>query len=397
MDQPQEKEILWTKSFVFLLIANLFTAVGFQILLPTLPMFVSLHEGNSSDVGLVIGVLTIAAVLIRPFSGAASDTLGRKIILAIGVFICFLAMVFYFWASTIPSILFVRIVHGIGWGIATSAFGTLASDMVPASRRGEGIGYFGFASLIAGALGPFIGIGLMNQFDFTAVLGFSAVSTFLSLTALLLIKLPKFEGFHSQSSSIMARLVESSSLFPSVLMGLLGLVYGGIVSFITLFGTEVGIQNVGWFFLINAISSFLIRPLSGRLFDKKGHIYVLLPGALLSLTGVLLLSYATSTLHLSFAAFFFGFGMGAIQPSLQAWVINRAAPSRRGAANATFFSAFDLGISGGAIMLGGVARAFNYAIMYRCSSLILVIFMITYLVYIKFRRRGGDLSEDCSL
>lgn len=382
--QELKKDTLWTKAFVLLLLSSLLTMFGFQVLTPTLPMFVSLQAGSSSDVGLVIGVLTIAAVIIRPFSGAASDTVGRKLVLAVGVLICLAAMALYFWASTVSSILLVRIVHGIGWGIATTAFGTLASDMVPASRRGEGIGYFGFSALIAGALGPLIGIELMNSFRFQAVLVFSAASTFISLVVLWLIKVPPFEQSEasSQSTPMMVRLIEKTSLFPSLLMGLLGLVYGGIVTFITLFGTEAGIKNVGLFFLINAVSSFLIRPISGILFDQKGHIYVMLPGTVIALTGVLCLSFATSTGLLSLAAVCFGLGVGAIQPSLQAWVINRAAPNRRGAANSTFFSAFDLGISGGAIILGGVAKAFNYAVMYRFSSVFLLLFVVVYLVYI---------------
>ncbi len=382
--QELKKEALWTKAFILLLLSNFLTMVGFQVLMPTLPMFVSAQAGNSSDVGLVIGILTIAAVIIRPFSGAAADTVGRKIVLTTGVFICFSAMILYFRAFTVSTIILVRIVHGIGWGIATAAFGTLASDMVPAARRGEGIGYFGFSALIAGALGPLMGIELMHSFRFQAVLVFSAASTFISLIVLWLIKVPTLETTQEEphSRSITAKLVEKTSLFPSLLIGFVGLVYGGIVTFITLFGAEAGIANVGWFFLINAVSSFLIRPISGRLFDQKGHIYVLLPGALFALTGILCLSFATSTWLLSVAAVFFGLGVGAIQPALQAWVINRAAPNRRGAANSTFFSAFDLGISGGAMMLGGVAKAFNYAIMYRFSSLFLILFVLVYLIYI---------------
>jgi len=379
-----QREPLWTKNYIVLLLSSLLTYLGFQILLPTLPVYVSQHSGSSSDVGLVIGILTIASLIIRPFSGTVSDIVGRKKVLTIGIFICLITMGIYFFATTVASILLVRIIHGVGWGISTVAFGALVSDIVPISRRGEGIGYFGFASLLSGGLGPSIGIWLMNSFSFSAVLIFAAISTFLSLTLMLWIISPKVERDEgiNQPTPFISRLIEKTSLFPSALLLLFGLVYGGIVSFITLFGSETGIKNVGWFFLFNAVGSFIVRTVSGKLFDKKGHPYVIIPGIFFTLAGVLFLSYSSSTLLLSIAAILYGVGMGAIQPSLQAWVINRAAPDRRGAANSTFFSAFDLGIGGGAMILGSVARETSYAMMYRISGVFLIVFLIVYSIYL---------------
>ncbi|HEY9061837.1 MAG TPA: MFS transporter [Pseudobacteroides sp.] len=379
-----KRELLWTRNYIIILLSSLFTYLGFQILIPTLPVYVSQHSGSSSDVGLVIGILTISALIIRPFSGTASDIVGRKKILYVGLVISLITMVIYFFATTVVSILLVRIIHGVGWGISTAAFGSLVSDIVPTNRRGEGIGYFGFSTLLSGALGPTIGIGLMNSFNFSAVLIFATISAFLSLLLMLWVTPPKVERGEStsQQTPFIARLIEKTSLFPSTLLLLLGVVYGGIVSFITLFSNETGIKNVGWFFLFFALGSFLVRTVSGKLFDKKGHSFVVIPGTFFVLAGVLSLSYASSTILLSIAAILYGVGMGAIQPTLQAWVINRAAPNRRGAANSTFFSAFDLGIGGGSMILGSIARETNYAMMYRISSVFLIAFLIVYCIYL---------------
>lgn len=375
--------------------ANFLTLLAFQALLPTLPIYVSQHSGSSSDIGLIVGLFSISALLIRPFTGVALDTLGRKKLLFIGVFICLVAIGSYYWTTSITMILLIRIIHGVGWGISSSAYATIASDLVPSTRRGEGLGYFGIAFVLSGALGPLLGILLINSYGSSMLFAFSAIITFLSLVLLLLITEPTLEvaTITKHSSSLLSKLIEKTSILPSFFMLILGMIFGGIISFITLYGTEVGIENMGWFFLVNALGSFLVRPFSGRLFDKKGHLYVILPSVLFVFVGVILLSYVSSILNLMVAALFYGIGVGALQPALQAWTINRAASNRRGVANATFYSAFDVGIGGGAMLLGVVARMTNYAFMYRLSSLSIIILLVVYLVYFLQQRKNVRYSS----
>ncbi|WCN37142.1 MFS transporter [Aneurinibacillus uraniidurans] len=391
---PAKKEPLWTKNFILLSLSNFFLFMGFQMLLPTLPVFVSEHGGNGTEVGLVIALLTLSAIIIRFFTGVALETMNRHVMFAGAGIMTLLAMGGYYVATTVFAVLVLRFVHGVGWGISTTTYGAVASDIIPAARRGEGMGYFGLGSTLAMALGPFIGIWLMRDYGFNSLFICTFVSTLLSFGLTPFISIPYPErGIVKQSfTSLLARLVERQALFPSFLALLLGVTYGGIVSFITLFGKEAGIANVGWFFLVNAASIFVIRPISGKIFDKKGHYWVLLPGAVCSILGLFLLSSATSTLLLIIAAIFYGAGFGAIQPSLQAWVINRVAPARRGAANATFYNAFDLGIGGGGLILGAIAERVNYAHMYRYSILLLVVYIAVYMAYVMKRTEKKDDS-----
>lgn len=384
-DKAVKSVPLWTKDFILLSLSNMLLFLGFQMLLPTLPVFVSEHGGSSTEVGLVIGLLTLSAIVIRPFAGIALDTLGRKAVLAIGSLICIAAMGGFIASATVFIVLLFRFIHGIGWGISTTSYGVIASDIIPAARRGEGMGYFGLGTTLAMALGPLAGIWIMNNYGYTALFTSCFVSTILSLVCTQFVKVPQLlketKAQDGLESSIWSKLIEKQALFPSLLVLLLGVTYGGIVSFITLFGKETGIENVGWFFLINAVSVFVIRPVSGRLFDRRGHFWVLFPGALFSVAGLLLLSLATTTGLLICAAVCYGIGFGSVQPSLQAWTINRIEPHQRGAANATFFSAFDLGIGGGGMLLGAVAGVSSYAQMYRYSIAFLAVYLVLYLLY----------------
>ena len=389
-DNVQVKEPLWTKDFILLSLSNLLLFLGFQMLMPTLPDYVAQNGGGNFAVGMVISIFTLSAVLIRPFSGAALDLMGRRKILIIGLLISMLAIGSYYWAATVLFILGLRFVHGFGWGISSTTYGTIASDLIPASRRGEGMGYYGLSSTLAMVIGPMLGVTMIRSSGFGLLFLVSFISTSLAFLLTYLVRIPevKRQPAEKKKVSFVSSLVEKKALFPSLLVFFFSITYGGIVSFITLFGKEVGIENVGWFFTVNAIFVLLTRPISGRIFDKKGHFAVLFPSAFFTIFGLILLSYATTTSILILAAMFYGIGFGSIQPSLQAWTINRVSPQRRGAANATFFSAFDLGIAGGAMILGSIAELTNYEQMYRYSSLSIVIYLAFYLFY-RFQEKKG--------
>ncbi|NLJ79230.1 MAG: MFS transporter [Tissierellia bacterium] len=384
-----KKEPLWTLNFVILLISNLLLFIGFYMLLTTLPSYIFIKGGNASDVGMITTILIVPAIFIRPFAGIALETVSKKLFLGIGAAICFVAIGSFNFASTIFAIMLIRFVHGFGWGISTTTYGTIASDLVPRSRRGEGLGYFSSAGTIAMSLGPTLGIMLMNDMGFSALFAVATSSTLLAIILLYFIKAPKMgeDVTGEETQGLTSRLMERAALVPSLLALLLGFTYGGITSFITLFGLEVGIDNVGWFFTINSIFILVTRSIAGRIFDKRGHFWLIVPGAVLGFLGVLTLSYVESLGLLIISAIVYGVGFGTVQPTLLAWAINSAAPARRGAANATFFSAFDIGIGAGSMILSHVGERMGYGMMYRISSVTMIGLLVFYLIF-RNRERG---------
>ncbi|UKS30307.1 MFS transporter [Paenibacillus sp. HWE-109] len=379
--QDKKQKPLWTKAFLITSLSNLLLFFSFQMLIPTIPTHVSELGGNDVQVGLVIGVFTISSLLTRPFAGRALDLLGRKHVLLVGLAICALTIAGYSYMAAIALILAARFVHGIGWGMSTTSLGTVIADIIPPERRGEGMGYYGLSNTFAMALAPLTGLWIMSTYGFPRVLLISTILALLSLFSSLFITYNKPQPLEksAQPPKLIDRLWERSSLLPSALLLCTAICYGGIVTFITLFGHEAGISNVGWFFLCNASMVLLIRPITGILFDRKGPAWVLFPGALFTIAGLLLLSYAHSELSLAISALCYGVGFGSLQPALQAWTIARAEPSRRGAANGTFFSANDLGIGLGAMALGAIATSSgSYAFMYRCSTVLIIIFILIY-------------------
>ncbi|MGD0031499.1 MFS transporter [Paenibacillus illinoisensis] len=389
LSQQQQSPRLWTMDFVLITAASFFLFFGFQILLPTLPVYMLDLGGNNTAVGLIISIFTVFSLFTRPLVGALMNR-SKKGWLVAGLILCFLIISSYNWTVSVAMLLLARCIHGVGWGIVTVTSSTIASDIIPANRRGEGIGYFGLASTLAMALAPAIGLALLDgKWQMPGVIVVAAVSTALSLLCVWGVQKQRKQSDSSLGSgdqvqaktSFRSQLFEPKALFPSLLGLLIGIVYGGIVSFITLFGEEAQIGNVGLFFTLNAICLLIVRFISGRLFDRKGHTWVILPGSVLLAASLLVLSYSHSMTMLAISAVLFGFGFGAVQPSLQAWILNRVEPELRGPANATFYSAFDLGIGGGALLLGRLAEASSYAMMYRYSFLVIILFCIVYIAY----------------
>jgi MFS family permease len=388
------RERLWTRNYTLLLLSNLFLFLALEMLLPTLPIFASDKGANDTQVGLIVAFFTFSAVFMRFFVGIASNFLSRRALLILGVIICFIGTLSYLAAATVVVMLLLRIVHGIGFGLSTTLYGTMASDVIPARRRGEGMGFFGTGNAIAISLGPFMGIWLMEQHGFSALFIAGAVILLLAVLFTLFVKAdPSTTDVKQTKLDVQAkaesiaptpfinRFIEPKALVPSFFIMLIGLAFGGVISFITLFGVEAGVQNIGYFFLVIAISEFLIRFVSGRIFDTRGRFWVLFPSAVLCLIGSVLLYYTHSIGMLLVSAVFYGAGLGAVFPALQAWVIDRVEPHRRGEATATFYNSFDLGIGIGAIVLGMVATWTNYATMYLLSSVFFIVYLVMYFWY----------------
>ncbi|MDF2789149.1 MAG: transporter, partial [Neobacillus sp.] len=337
---------LWTKDFILTSLSNLFLFFSFHLLTPILPIYIVEMGGDKFAAGMVVGIFTISALVIRPFAGGALDMFDRKKVLYLGLFIFILTVISYEWMYIVSFILFARMIQGIGWGVATTTYATMVSDYIPSSRRAEGMGYFGLSINVGMALGPLIGIWLMVEYGFTMVFIIAAVSILLSILLSHYILYPQKPIKKSGSEKV--SIIEKNALLPAILVMMMTLAHGGILSSLTLFGKETGISDVGWFFLASALSMMVSRPTAGKIADKIGQNYVLVPGALALGLGLLILSYSSNVFVLMIAAIFYGTGYGGIQPTLQAWVITRVSPDRRGAATATYFSAFDLGIGTGA-------------------------------------------------
>ncbi|WP_339279616.1 MFS transporter [Paenibacillus sp. FSL H3-0329] len=385
LEQQELRTKLWTKSFIALTISALFLFMNLQMLLSSFPSYVkSEFQAGDIMVSLVTSVFALTAIASRFMTAFLMRKVSRNVLLYIGLAIAAAITGLYVVADSIGSLLLMRVGYGIGFGIASTIIPTIVSQIIPSKRMGEGIGYFGLSTSLAMSIGPMIGLNVMKHSGFGTLSMIGMVTLLLAFPVLLFSRSlpaqPKKQPTPNQSESTKPLKVPFNTklVLPAILNVMLAITYGGLLSFIALFGESVHLEQVGLFFLFNAVTIIIIRPISGRLFDKRGPASVLIPAAVCVVASLTVLSYTTSMPMLIVSALLYGLGFGAIQPTIQAWMLRTSTPAQYGMANSMFYNSTDLGVASGAIILGAISAATDYGIMYRYSAGFMVLFLIVY-------------------
>ncbi|KGK86308.1 arabinose ABC transporter permease [Desulfosporosinus sp. HMP52] len=382
---PSQNEQIWSKTFFLILLVSFLMFMSMYMLLPTLPLYAQSLGGNETIAGTIVGIFTLSAVLVRPWFGNLLDYRGRKLILLIGISIFLVSVIAYNLAFTIISLLTIRAVHGIGWGASTTATGTMASDVIPAARRAEGMGYYGIAATIAMSLGPALGLYLVKYNSYSLLFAGSALLAGLGLIGSFFINYETSNKRQDKSKvpHVKGVILEITAIPSALVLFFITLTYGGIVSFLPAYAGFRGVDNIGIFFTVYALVLLLGRPIIGKLSDKYGPRMFLVPGILMLVAALVLLSIASSLPMFLLVAILYGLGFGTVQPILNALVITLSPPERRGAANATFAVAMDLGIGLGAVILGFIAQELGYAYMYGSSVIFALLALVMYFSFLR--------------
>lgn len=350
---------LWTRNFTICAAANFLLFFSFYQLLPILPIYVlEKFRTDEATAGLVISLYTIGALACRPFAGFLVDTLDRKP-LYFRTFLAFtLCFAGYRALGLLPLLAALRFAHGLFFGIASTASNTVAIDSLPASRRGEGIGYFGVSVNLAFATGPMTGMFLHEAFGDAVVF---AVAIALCAAGLLLVKClktrPREKSPHRPLSLDRFFLVRAVPQFANFIF--VGFAYGPVTNYIALYARELGIGGAGWFYALIAAGLILNRIATGRLIDRGYLIHLVGAGMTLIVVAYALLAFCASPAVFFLSAFLVGASLGLIFPGYQTMCVNLARHDQRGTANSTYLSGWDIGIGLGILAGGAMAGRFG--------------------------------------
>lgn len=362
-----KKQPLWTKDFLSISVTSFFLFMGFYVLLTTLPLYILDDlKGDETQVGLIISVFLIAAVISRPFTGKWIDEVGRRKILLASLIVFAVSSLLYFWADSMPALLALRFLHGAGFGMATTATGAIVADIVPNERRGEGLGYYAMFMNLAMVIGPFAGLTIVQYASFTWIFALCTVLSFIAIVLGAFVKIPqKAESSVKHPKFTLSSLFEMNAVPVAISAGILAFAYSGILSFISVYAKELDLlEAASFFFVVYAAFIIISRPFTGRWFDTYGENKVIYPAIILFAAGLFLLSQANSTFVFLLSGAIIGLGYGTIVPSLQTVAIKQADPAKRGLATSTFFTLFDTGIGLGSYVLGILAVKTGFASLY---------------------------------
>lgn len=380
---------IFTARYMLVTAVNFFIyAVYFQLMLWSTNHALDEWQSSLSMAGLASGLFIVGALGSRIPAGRYIDVVGRKGMFLAGGLAYFLIMFLYELAPDPVTFMIVRFLHGMCFGMCSTAASTIVAAILPEDRMGEGIGYYSLATTLAAAIGPFLALSLPGKTIEYICFG----CTLLVFLGAIVIKAPERPLTEEEKKDL--KTISLSHFFarPSLLIAsiamLVGVSYSAVLSFLGAYAAVTGLTGYGTtlFFVFFAIASFLSRPVSGKLLDKRGGDIVVYPSLLAVALCMILVAFAKSGVMLLAAACLLGAGYGSLTAACHALSVHCAPVSQIGVATSTYFVMLDLGVGVGPYVLGNVVDFFGFVAVYLVSAAIMAASMVYY--YLTMGRPG---------
>ena len=360
------KDKLWTSSFVNACIGNFLLFFAFYLLVPIFPLYlIEKFQTSKSLIGIILSSYTLAALLIRPFAGFLLDLVYRKPVYLIAYLLFVVTFVGYPLVNLIGAFLFFRILHGFTFGFVTTAGNSLVVDIMPASRRGEGLGYFGVANNLAMAVGPMTSLLMHDYYSFDTIFYTAIGAGLVGLVFAFGIKAKNMSDRTVKQPMAFDRFFLFKGFPAGWCLMLMGVPYGMVVTYVAIYGKELGIHSgVGIFFTLMSVGLTFSRLIGGKMVDRGQLVKVVSFGTAFCLLGFLTLSglnrLAPSDSMLVLVLFYsvslvLGIGYGLLFPAYNTLFVNLAPNNRRATASSTYMTSWDIGIGFGLVLGGRLA------------------------------------------
>lgn len=382
------KSKLWTKDFVLVALINFITYLVYYLLMIIIAEFaMESLNASPSQAGSAVGTFIMGALVSRIIAGSLIDRIGYKRMLFIGLAIYLVSSFFYYPITNLFVLMAVRFIHGIGFGTTSVVTSTVAAQIIPIERRGEGIGYYSLSTTLASAIGPMLGMFLVHHLSFHTIISLAIVLLVIGVFGAFILRVPKVKKvapIHSQQKISIHHFLEKNAVPISLIGMLLGIGYSSIVSFLTSYTAEINLVTAGsFFFIAYSIAILFSRPLAGRWIDTKGENFVMYPSFIAFAIGLFLMGTAANGFMLLLSAVFIGAGFGTFLSSGQTIAIKVAPEHRIGLATSTFLAIVDFGVGIGPSILGALVPIIHYRGVYVSMAVLALIAGACYFVFNK--------------
>ena len=381
------KDKLVTSSYCFILAANFLLYFGFWLLIPVRPFYLSeVFSAGNSTIGIILSCYTVAALCIRPFSGYFLDSFARKPLYLMAYFIFMTMFAGYIIAGSLTLFIMFRIIQGVSFGMVTVGGNTVVIDIMPSSRRGEGLGYYGLSNNIAMAVGPMSGLFLHDAgMSFTTIFCCSLGSCMAGFVCASLVKTPYKPPVRREPISL-DRFILLKGIPAGISLLLLSIPYGMTTNYVAMYAKQIGINaTTGFFFTFMAIGMAISRIFSGKIVDRGKITQVISAGLYLVVFSFFLLSacvYLISWNNMVCTIVFFsvalllGVGFGIMFPAYNTLFVNLAPNSQRGTATSTYLTSWDVGIGIGMLTGGYIAEVSTFDKAYLFGACLTIVSML---------------------
>ncbi|UWG99326.1 MFS transporter [Dehalobacter sp. DCM] len=357
------------------MLANFLTSMVHSSSLALLSLYALKIGGSNSQAGLLTGIYSFSALVFRPVFGQMLDKHSRKTVVILGLSLITLSTVAYVFTQSISVLLIFRTINGIGFSAGSTAIATVVADILPMNRLAEGIGYFGLSNTLAQAIGPLLGLYMIQVYGypalFIAAVGVSVASMICALPIKYTRK--KEPKLGSQVGSVPKQkgfgFLEAPLIWPSILLLLTVTSNGAVLTFVASYAMSLEIKEIGMFFTVSSIGTMIARLIFGRLSKRFNLGSILFVSIILVIISQLILGTAAQLWQFLLSAVFFGTGMGCVVPIINTVVIMLASPDRKGTALSVYYCAMDMAMGLSAVIWGIIAQHFGYPAIYIAAAI----------------------------
>ncbi len=391
-----KKYNIWNKNFISIFIINFVICFVFYITTIACTDFAkNILHSSTAMAGIANGVFVLGALISRLYFGSIIDNINIKKVIIISLILYFIPNCYYLFLTTNLELIFVRLFAGICYGICSCGCGAAIARLIPSNKRGIGIGYYAISVILSSAIGPFLGVYFVgnNQFNlcFIVVLITIIISIFTSM--ILHVRRYKKTSKHNKKSFSIFNFIEKSVVGVGYVVFCLGFAYGGILAFISSYSKELNLIQAGSvFFVIYALVSVFSRPISGKIFDKVGANYVIVPSIIFFIISLVLLAYTQNSVMMFLSAVFCALGYGNATSCLQSLAIKLCPKEKMGLANSTFFIALDVGMGVSPYVLGVIEPSIGFSSIYEICSGVILFSLVLY--YFCIMKKSNDFKKD---
>lgn len=355
---------LWNADYIKVMATNFLLYFAFYILTPLLPLYLSERFGATKDViGIVLSGYILASILVRPFSGYIVDSFSRKKVLMFCLSLFFICFAGYIAAGTLLMFAICRTIHGLPFGAVTVANSTCAIDVLPSSRRSEGIGLYGLSNNLAMAFAPTVGIWVHDtQGGYQALFWIALVVAGMAVLIASTIKIPAKEIIKNKDKISLDRFFLTRAWLLAVNIALFGFCWGTLNNYLAIYSKEaLGITSgTGTYFAILSCGLLLSRLQGSKSLRKGKLVQNAIEGMFLSLIGFVIFVAIHHPVAYYLSAIFIGLGNGHLYPAFLNMFVDIARHDQRGTANSSILTSWDIGFGAGCLLGGVVAEYVGY-------------------------------------
>ncbi len=396
---------IWNRNFLCILVISFILSISHFTINPLIASY-ALHLGASAHImGLLTGLFFGVALSMRPVSGPVLTKYDKRKLMLLVFIIGGIANIGYALFDNISAFIAFRLLHGLQYALVGTLTMTLAGDSLPKDKIASGMGIFGLSSSLSMALAPALGIGILNigthlrneSFGFTCIFIFTAVISFLGLVPGLLLSSDKKTREDILSTGAWYKNIVSVHAIPMALIMFFTYLGWSLYNvYIVEFAKELEISGISSFYTVLAIVLIVIRPASGYLIDRLGLTRIFFPSLIIMALSFIIVGSAKSIGTMLTGAAIAAIGFGAFQPALYSMCILSETPLKRSVASNTLYIGIDLSLFFGPIFGSMVYDAYNYSIMFKSASLVIIIALAVFMILLPsyYRRRKALEAMD---